>query len=67
MLVDPEIKKEFEERQKQGPFGGAAASPMGGFDMAAWMAGSDASKPSGESKAPAAGGGGGGGRQRRKG
>ena len=62
-IVDPEIKKEFEERQKQGPMGGA--NPMAGFDMASWMAGSGSSTPAGKSSEPPTGGGGGGRTKRR--
>ena len=48
--MDPEIKAEFEHRQREGPMGaifGAASgqtqqqeSPLGNFDMAAYLAGS---------------------------
>lgn len=45
--VDPEMKKEWEESQKSNPMnslmGGGqqgAQSPMGNFDMAAFLAGS---------------------------
>lgn len=36
--VDPELKAEFEERQKVQP--SAAANPLQNFDAAAWLAGS---------------------------
>ncbi|MCJ1407817.1 hypothetical protein MMC19_001888 [Ptychographa xylographoides] len=56
--MDPETKKEFEEAQKSGPLAGvssAAANPMQGFDMAAWMAGSGKSASSGADETPARG------------
>ena len=65
--VDPEMKKEFEEHQKASPLasGLTSGNPMGGFDMAAWMAGSskggEASKSSGVQES------GGGGKARRRG
>lgn len=48
ITVDPETRQEFEEAQKAGPLAGvtAAANPMQGFDMAAWMAGSGAKQGS---------------------
>jgi hypothetical protein len=39
--VDPELKAEFEERQKVQP--SAAANPLQNFDAAAWLAGSTSS------------------------
>jgi hypothetical protein len=44
ILVDPEMKAEFEEQQKKSILrGGAnAANPLQNFDMAAWMAGKTA-------------------------
>ncbi len=47
-LVDPEMRAEWEERQKSNPMNGLmgtaagqpGASPMGNFDMAAFLAGS---------------------------
>lgn len=49
--MDPEIKAEFEARQKEGPMsslmgGGAGGAggqqnPIGDFDMAAYLAGSN--------------------------
>jgi hypothetical protein len=44
-LVDPELKAEFEERQKASPLsGGQAANPLQNFDAAAWLAGSSGKK-----------------------
>ncbi|PKS12159.1 hypothetical protein jhhlp_001457 [Lomentospora prolificans] len=46
-VVDPEMKAEFEERQKTNPMNGllsgqaSGANPMGNFDMAAYLAGSN--------------------------
>ena len=39
-IVDPEMKKEFEEHQKKSVLGGggSAANPLQNFDMAGWMA-----------------------------
>jgi len=37
-VVDPEMKAEFEERQKGG--GAPTANPLQGFDAATWLAGS---------------------------
>lgn len=44
--VDPELKAEFEQRQKDGPFGGGkkAENPLQNFDMAAYLAGSSSKK-----------------------
>ena len=78
MKVDPEMKKEFEEHQKASPLatGLTTGNPMGGFDMAAWMAGSSndgadtkgaASKSTGTQESGGGGGGGGGGKVRRRG
>ncbi|KAG9232493.1 membrane-associating domain-containing protein, partial [Amylocarpus encephaloides] len=42
--MDPEMKAEFEERQKSSPLsGGPAANPLQNFDAAAWLAGSSGS------------------------
>lgn len=42
--VDPELKAEFEERQKSSALGGGqAANPLQNFDAAAWLAGSSSS------------------------
>ncbi|KAF9878507.1 hypothetical protein CkaCkLH20_03999 [Colletotrichum karsti] len=76
--MDPEMRAEFEERQKSNPMnsllggggggGQPGANPMGNFDMAAFLAGSnsgsknDASSGSGTSS----GGGGGGGSSSKK-
>lgn len=40
------MRAEFDEQQKKSPLtgGAAAANPLQGFDMAAWMAGSTAKK-----------------------
>jgi O-acetylhomoserine/O-acetylserine sulfhydrylase len=45
--VDPEMRAEWEERQKENPMNslmgaasGQSANPMGNFDMAAFLAGS---------------------------
>ncbi len=40
------MREEFEEQRKKSPLGGgaAAANPLQSFDMAAWMAGSTATK-----------------------
>ncbi len=39
--MDPELKAEFEERQKGSALGGGAqANPLQNFDAAAWLAGS---------------------------
>lgn len=48
--VDPELKAEFEERQKSGGgiTGGAnGANPLQNFDAAAWLAGSGGKKEGG--------------------
>lgn len=39
-VVDPEMKKEFEEQQKKSILSGGAstANPLQNFDMAGWMA-----------------------------
>lgn len=45
VLVDPELRAEFEERQKSSPLGGGqAANPLQNFDAAAWLAGSSGAK-----------------------
>ena len=53
-LVDPEMRAEFEERQRSNPvnslLGGGAQpgpNPMGNFDMAAFLAGSSKKEESG--------------------
>lgn len=44
MAVDPEMRAEFEERQKSSSANalmpGAQQNPLGNFDAAAWLAGS---------------------------
>lgn len=46
MAVDPELRAEFEERQKENPMNAimgnaqAGQNPLGNFDMAAYLAGS---------------------------
>ncbi|TAQ84916.1 hypothetical protein B7494_g6764 [Chlorociboria aeruginascens] len=44
--MDPEMRAEFEERQKASPLSGgqAAANPLQNFDAAAWLAGSSTKK-----------------------
>jgi hypothetical protein len=45
VLVDPELRAEFEERQKSNPLaGGQAANPLQDFDPAAWLAGNSGTK-----------------------
>ena len=45
--MDPELKAEFEERQKGSAItGGQAANPLQNFDAAAWLAGSSGAKKS---------------------
>ena len=46
------MRAEFEEQQKKGPLSGgaAAANPLQGFDMAAWMEGSTAKKDNTENE-----------------
>lgn len=40
-IVDPEMRAEFEERQKSTSItSGTAANPLQNFDAAAWLAGS---------------------------
>ena len=47
-LVDPELRAEFEERQKSSPLsGGQAANPLQNFDAAAWLSGSSGTKSEG--------------------
>jgi hypothetical protein len=42
--VDPELKAEFEERQKSSALNpNPAANPLQNFDAAAWLAGSSSS------------------------
>lgn len=50
--VDPEMRAEWEQRQKENPMNalmgaasGQPANPMGNFDVAAFLAGSSSSKP----------------------
>ncbi|TVY38574.1 ER membrane protein complex subunit-like protein, partial [Lachnellula occidentalis] len=44
--MDPEMRAEFEERQKStGITGGPGANPLQNFDAAAWLAGSSSSAP----------------------
>jgi len=53
--MDPEMKAEFEERQKSSPLsGGAQANPLQSFDPAAWLAGapSSSAKDKREDRAP---------------
>lgn len=53
-LVDPELRAEFEERQKSTPLGGGqAANPLQNFDAAAWLAGSDNKSENRKNQAPA--------------
>lgn len=46
VIVDPELRAEFEERQKESPMNAimgnaqAGQNPLGNFDMAAYLAGS---------------------------
>jgi hypothetical protein len=42
LAVDPELKAEFEERQKSSA-ANPAANPLQNFDAAAWLAGSSSS------------------------
>lgn len=56
VIVDPEMKAEFEAQQKSSPLsGGAQANPLQSFDPAAWLAGapSSSSKDKKEDRAPA--------------
>lgn len=69
VIVDPEMKKEFEEQQKKGILGtggSTAANPVANFDMAAWMAGKTAA-PASSTGQDQGGDNGGGSRQRRRG
>jgi ER membrane protein complex subunit 7 len=44
--VDPEMRAEFEERQKTSSItSGQAANPLQNFDAASWLAGSSSSTP----------------------
>ncbi|TVY86188.1 hypothetical protein LAWI1_G006655, partial [Lachnellula willkommii] len=44
--MDPEMRAEFEERQKSTSItSGTAANPLQNFDAAAWLAGSSSSGP----------------------
>ncbi|KAI4122458.1 MAG: hypothetical protein LQ347_006488, partial [Umbilicaria vellea] len=58
-VVDPEMKKEFEEHQKKSPISGALAggaaggNPLQNFDMAAWMAGTPAKSGAAQSEGAA--------------
>lgn len=47
--MDPELRAEFEERQKSSPLTGgqAAANPLQNFDAAAWLAGGSTKSESG--------------------
>lgn len=69
-IVDPEMRKEFEEQQKSSPLANVnVANPMAGFDIAAWMAGSGSGSGSGSKTSGSEegkGGGGGGGNKARK-
>lgn len=64
-IVDPEMKKEFEEQQKKSILSGGAstANPLQNFDMAGWMA----AKTSGTSAETGDEGSGGGKEVRRRG
>jgi len=42
--MDPELKAEFEERQKSSASGGQAANSLQNFDAAAWLSGSSSKK-----------------------
>ncbi|KAI9735258.1 MAG: hypothetical protein M1834_001848 [Cirrosporium novae-zelandiae] len=48
--MDPEMRAEFEEQQKNNPLAGGAAgaNPLQNFDMAAWMAGATEKKDTGD-------------------
>ncbi|TVY20436.1 hypothetical protein LARI1_G001035, partial [Lachnellula arida] len=43
--MDPEMRAEFEERQKSTSITSPAANPLQNFDAAAWLAGSSSSGP----------------------
>jgi hypothetical protein len=49
LLVDPDLRAEFEERQKSSPLTGgqAAQNPLQNFDAAAWLAGNTSPKSEG--------------------
>lgn len=51
MLVDPEMRAEFEEQQKKSVLSGGAQAqnPLQNFDMAAWMAGKTTGSSGGQS------------------
>lgn len=57
-LVDPEMKEEFEEMQKNGVLGSGTtntASQIQNFDLASWMAGkTDTGSASSRGQSPAA-------------
>ena len=52
-VVDPELKAEFEERQKSGGLGGGSstANPLQDFDPAAWLAGTSSKSAAGSGSA----------------
>lgn len=56
-LVDPEMKEEFEEMQKQGVLGSGStntAQQLQNFDLASWMAGkTDSGSTSARTQSPA--------------
>lgn len=49
VLVDPEMRSEFEQHSRASPISGATNNAMagGGFDLAGWMAGTAASPMAG--------------------
>jgi hypothetical protein len=57
-LVDPEMKEEFEEMQKNGVMGSGTtntAQQLQNFDLASWMAGkTDSGKTDARTQSPAA-------------
>ncbi|KAF7551318.1 hypothetical protein G7Z17_g5116 [Cylindrodendrum hubeiense] len=60
--MDPEMRAEFEAQQKKGPMaalsgggGGASESPLGGFDMASYLAGSGKKDSGSGSASPSTG------------
>lgn len=59
--MDPELRAEFEAHQKQGPMSavmgggqGGADNPLGNFDMAAYLAGSNKKDSGSGSGSPSA-------------
>jgi len=55
-IVDPEMKEEFEQMQKNGVLGSGntdTASQIQNFDLASWMAGKTDTKKSPEPAGPA--------------